>query len=97
MASTVGGILTVGVASAMDLSAAARLLSAAGTGSVNSSFAGTASADSSLARRLARIAEEAAKRGRLQAALERAEREHDRLAGEVGRWVGLPWWRRLFA
>ena len=96
-ASTVGVILTVGVASAMDLSAAARLLSAAGTGSVNSSFAGTASADSSLARRLARIAEEAAERGRLQAALDQAEQERDRLAAEVRRWVALPWWQRLFA
>ena len=42
-------------------------------------------------------AEEATERGRLQAALDQAEQERDRLAAEVGRWVTLPWWRRLFA
>jgi len=43
------------------------------------------------------LAELNAMRDRMQAALERTEQERDRLAGEVGRWVGLPWWRRLFA
>ena len=38
-----------------------------------------------------------AMRDQMQAALKRAEQERDRLAGEVSRWVGLPWWRRLFA
>ena len=43
------------------------------------------------------LAELTAVRNQMQAALERTEQERDRLAGEVSRWVGLPWWRRLFA
>ena len=45
-----------------------------------------------------KLAEEAGTRERdLQARLAEVEQERDRLAAEVGRWVALPWWRRLFA
>ena len=56
-----------------------------------------AQAERLMAAQAEHVAELNAVRNQMQAALERAEQERDRLAGEVGRWVGLPWWRRLFA
>ena len=44
-----------------------------------------------------KLAEEAAECDWLQAALDQAVHERDRLVAEVGRWVALPWWPRLFA